>query len=169
MQTSLADEVSVRASSHYAKFCLFCKKICRRETLFNANDLFDPPKFSQVPPIFKDTVNWLWRSTIFCRTRKSIVPWQIPFNWSSYFVIDTRLNGIMYECLLSERSLSRVLVSCRMTLSTFSSFYGKRPRGSYAGACENDGGVDVCWAAELTSPWSVKAESFPTKPELIID
>ena len=39
----------------------------------------------------------------FCRTRKSIVPWQIPFNWSSYFVIDTRLNGIMYECFLSER------------------------------------------------------------------
>ena len=42
----------------------------------------------------------------------------------------------MYECLLSERSLSRLLVSCRMTLSTFSSFYGKRPQGSYAGACE---------------------------------
>ena len=33
------------------------KKICQRETVFNANDLFDPPKFSQVPPNFKDTVN----------------------------------------------------------------------------------------------------------------
>ena len=57
MQTSLADEVSVRASSHYAKFCLFSKKICQREIVFNANDLFDPPKFSQVPANFKDTVN----------------------------------------------------------------------------------------------------------------
>ena len=32
------------------------KKICQRETVFNANDLFDPPKFSQVPPSFSDTI-----------------------------------------------------------------------------------------------------------------
>ena len=52
-----------------------------------------------------------------------------------------------------------VLVSCQITLSPFSNFYGKRLQGSYANACENDGGVDVCWAAELTSPWSIKAKT----------
>ena len=91
----------------------------------------------------------------------------------------------MYECFLSECSLLRVLVSCPMTLSPFSNVYRRRLQGSYAGACgfqtrilqvkemsstgENDGSIDVCWAAELTSPWSIKAESFPTKPELIVD
>ena len=80
-----------------------------------ANDLFDPPKFSQ----FRQLALELWRPTIFCRARKSIVPWKIPFNLSSYFVIDTRLNGIMYECFLIERSLLRVLVSCRLTLFPF--------------------------------------------------
>ena len=94
-----------------------------------ANDLFDPPKFSQ----FRQLALELWRPTIFCRARKSIVPWQIPFNLSSYFVIDTRLNGIMYECFLIERSLLRVLVSCRLTLFPFSNVCGKRLQGSYAG------------------------------------
>ena len=32
----------------------------------------------------------------FCQARKSIVPWQLPFNGSSYFVIDTTKNGIAY-------------------------------------------------------------------------
>ena len=91
----------------------------------------------------------------------------------------------MYEWFLSERSLLRVLVSCPMTLSPFSNVYRRRLQGSYAGASgfqtrilqvkemsstgENDGSIDVCWAAELTSLQSIKAESFPTKPELIVD
>ena len=49
--------IGLRASSHDAEFCLFCKKICERKTVFNANDLFDPRKFSQVPPNLKYTVN----------------------------------------------------------------------------------------------------------------
>ena len=92
--------------------------------------------------------------------RKSIVPSQIPFNWSSHFIIDTRLTDIMYEWFLSERSLLTVLVSCPMTLSPFSNVYRRRLQGSYAGASgfqtrilqvkemsstgENDGSINVC-------------------------
>ena len=46
----------IRACSHYAKFCLFCKKICQRETIFSANDFFRPRKFCQASPNFKETV-----------------------------------------------------------------------------------------------------------------
>ena len=74
--------------------------------------------------------------------------------------IDTRRNGIVYKCSLSERSILRALLSFRITLSPFSNVYGKRLQGSYAGACgfqnrilqveemsntgENDSGVDLC-------------------------
>ena len=33
---------------------------------------------------------------------------------------------------------------------------------------ENDDDVDVCWAAGLKSQLTVKAESFLTKPEVIV-
>ena len=46
----------IRACSHYAKFCLFCKKICQRETILSANDFFRPRKFCQASPNFKETV-----------------------------------------------------------------------------------------------------------------
>ena len=47
---------SVRASSHYAKFFLFCKKICQRETILSANDFFRPRKLCQASPNLKETV-----------------------------------------------------------------------------------------------------------------
>lgn len=52
------------------EICLFCEKICQRETIFSANDLFDPQKFSQVPPNFKYAVNQLWRPTVFMSGEK---------------------------------------------------------------------------------------------------
>ena len=66
-----------------------------------------------------------------------------------------------------------------MSLSPFSNVYGKRLQGSYASACgfqtrilqvkemsnmgENDDIVDVCWAAELKSPLTVKSRILPNK------
>ena len=60
--------------SHYAKLCLFCKKISQHEAIFSANDFFHQRKFLQNPPNFKDTVNKLWRPLTFCQVRKSFVP-----------------------------------------------------------------------------------------------
>ena len=34
------------------------QKMCQREMIFGANDFFDPPKFSQEPPNFKDAINY---------------------------------------------------------------------------------------------------------------
>ena len=48
--------LKIRACSHYAKFCLFCKKICQRETILSANVFFRPRKFCQASPNFKETV-----------------------------------------------------------------------------------------------------------------
>ena len=48
---------SIRACSHYAKFCLFCQKICQREAISSANDFLHPPKFLQAPRNFKDSVD----------------------------------------------------------------------------------------------------------------
>ena len=47
----------LRACSHYAKFCLFCQKICQREAISSANDFLHPPKFLQTERNFKDSVD----------------------------------------------------------------------------------------------------------------
>ena len=46
-----------RPCSHYAKFCLVCKKNCQREAISSANDFFHPPKFLQALQSFKDSFN----------------------------------------------------------------------------------------------------------------
>ena len=95
------------------------------------------------------------------------------------------VRNLVIECSLSKRSPLRALVNCRMSLSPFSNVYGKRLQGSYAGACgfqtrilqveemsntgENNDDIDICSAAGLKSPLTVKAESFLTKPEVIVD
>ena len=45
------------ARSHYAKFCLVCKKICQREAISSANDFLHPPKFLQALRNFKDSIH----------------------------------------------------------------------------------------------------------------
>ena len=47
----------IRACSHYAKFCLFCQKICQREAISSANDFLHPTKFLQTERNFKDSVD----------------------------------------------------------------------------------------------------------------
>ena len=47
----------IRACSHYAKFCLICKKICQREAISSANDFLNPPKFLQAQRNFKNSVD----------------------------------------------------------------------------------------------------------------
>lgn len=145
--------VVVRACSHCTKFSLFCKRICQRETNFSANDFFDPPKFSQEPPNYKDAVNYFWMPTMFCRARKSIVPWQIPFNWSSYLVIERRVSELWNDCL-------PILKLCTEK--------GFRKLRFQTRILQVDWGLDVYWATELKSPWLVKAETFPTKPKVIV-
>lgn len=128
-----------RVCSHYAKFCIFRKKICQRETILSANDFLTPPKFSHVPPKFKDSVNYLWRPTVFCRARKSIFPWHIPFNWSTYFVIERSRVNEGVEWLSPHSQMSTGKGSGKLRFQTV--------------ILQVDGGVDVCWAAELKTPW----------------
>ena len=49
--------VCLRACSHYAKFCLFCQKICQREAISSANDFLHLPKFLQTERNFKGSVD----------------------------------------------------------------------------------------------------------------
>ena len=107
--------------SYYAKFCLFCKRICQRETIFNANDFFDPPKFSQVPPIHRchrlalEAYNFLPGEEIYCSltdTLQQVITCRIWY----------QENGIMYVTPFpSFRDGSKCLQ--------------KKVQGSYAGAC----------------------------------
>ena len=55
--TSFSTYSRQRACSHYAKFCLFCQKICQREAISSANDFLHPPKFLQAERNFKDSVD----------------------------------------------------------------------------------------------------------------
>ena len=48
---------TLRACSHYAKFCLNCEKIFQREAISSANNFLHPPKFLQVQQNFKDSVD----------------------------------------------------------------------------------------------------------------
>lgn len=56
--------------SHYAKFCLLCKKICRQETISSENNFFHLPKFSQVSSNFKDAFEKIWRLRMFFVSRQ---------------------------------------------------------------------------------------------------
>ena len=99
---------------------------------------------------------WFFEAYNFCRARKSIVPWQIPFNWSSYFVIERRVSK------LSNDSLDLPILKCQRKKASWKLRFHTR-------ILQVEGGVDVCWATDLKSPWLVKAESFPTEPKVIVD
>ena len=73
----------IKPCSQYAKFCLFCKKICQKEVISSVNDFFHLPKFSKVPPNFKREVLEAYN---FCQATKSFVPWQLSFVRLSYFI-----------------------------------------------------------------------------------
>lgn len=133
----------ISAHSHHAKFFLFCKKSLSTRNHFQCKGFFLPAKIFASATKLQRCRQLDWEAYIFGRSIKSIVPREIPFNWSSYFVID--------------RS---VLVRCRMTLSPLSKVYekGLGKLRFQTMILQIDGRVDGCWAAEFRSPWSIKAK-----------
>lgn len=110
----------IRPCSHYAKFCLLCKKVCQQEATSSANDCLHQPKLSQLPANFKNAVENQRRLTIFCQATKSFVLWhEYPLSdHLALFCAHDHLLKFISKTFLVIRKISRACLRCEQGWKT---------------------------------------------------
>ena len=113
---------------------------------FRCERFFDPPKLSQVPPNFKDAVNYfLLGEKIYCSLTDTL-------QLASHFVIERSFSKLSNDSPQFQMSTEK---DFREVTTSYQDSTGRRWRRR------------LLAPVEFKSP-SVKAESFPTKPEVIV-
>lgn len=107
----------VSPCSHYAKFCLLCKKICRQETISSENNFFHLPKFSQVSSNFKDAFEKIWRLKMFFVSRQDSC-----FRWHCYPSLDHLIVISGYSKSFGRLRSEQGCRDEKLVITTFSNF-----------------------------------------------